>query len=136
LIIFSKRCFSSGPPIPVEIDRLDGAGDRRVYIRISAASWRRLIAPLLFTRNAVVVTVHFHTRAILKEKLGLSTGRHLGTINSATKAFWVADIGEELSPKSRYPFFVGYNPGGSIYHGSLLHDHIHTFLENNLFGIT
>jgi len=41
------------------------------------------MTPLLFTGNAVVVTIHLHARAVLKKKRGLSTRCHLGTINSA-----------------------------------------------------
>src|SRR5262245_52407692 len=39
-------------------------------------------APLVFARNAVVVSIHLCPRAVLEEELRLLAGSHLGTIDA------------------------------------------------------
>jgi hypothetical protein len=53
-------------------------------------------APLLLTRNTIVVSVHMNIGAIAQEEPCLRTRRHLGTIGSAiTPEAWIAGSGHD-----------------------------------------
>lgn len=43
----------------------------------------RLVAPLLFARDSVIVTVHLCAKAIVEKELCFFAGCHLGAVNSA-----------------------------------------------------
>jgi len=42
-----------------------------------------LSAPLLFARSSIIIAIHFHVWAVLKEILGFLTRFHLAAVNAA-----------------------------------------------------
>jgi len=59
-------------------DTTDSHGPLQRLLDRGLASW----APLLFTRNPVMVAIHLHVRTMLKEVLGFGARGHLGTVGA------------------------------------------------------